>query len=89
MGKDISIVDVNRKKEITDLLQTIQRNGLASNSYSSDKQAISQLFCQTSENTEANILLRLTVIDKMIKLYSTPPKFQKKLFHHYFSLSHS
>lgn len=58
----------NRRKEVIALLLKIKKGNLAGNSYSSDKQAISELFEKTNEDTEENILLCLTVIDSM---YST------------------
>lgn len=56
------------KKEILDLIQSIQVKGLSGNNYSMDKTAIRQLFDRTDETVKSDILLRLTVIDSM---YST------------------
>ena len=62
------IIDDEKKQEILDLLKNIQKSSLVGSSYSSDKMAIKQLFEKTTEKVEADILLRLTVIDSM---YST------------------
>lgn len=58
----------NRRREIKDLLHKILGGSLVGSSYSFNKQSIKNLFKQTNEDTEEDILLRLTVIDSM---YST------------------
>lgn len=56
------------RREVIALLNEIKDGKLAGNGYSSDKQAIANLFARTNEEVKEDILLRLTVIDSM---YST------------------